>query len=162
MAAPRVARFVSVDGDYVGLSGFGNQTEQQPFLTTVPLPVPHCAGAGVAAQLRLNAKTSVVGFVAAELRCGGAPCLGGYTIERASRIKGNFISKPAGWGDPGLPGDFRLDLKPLEGEHVAVHLVLPDAELYSVAFVCASGGESGTTTLESDDGVQPPGVRYTS
>ena len=124
---------------------------QRPFDTAQHAPV------GLVADIGCDH-----GFVAAELRCGGAPCLGGYTIERASRIKGNFISRPAGWGDPGLPGDFRLDLKPLEGEHVAVHLVLPDAELYSVAFVCASGGESGTTTLESDDGVQPPGVRYTS
>lgn len=138
--------FVSVDGDYAGLSGFGNDTAQQPFLTTVPLPVPSCTGHGQHARLLLNVKTSVVGFVAAELRCDRVVCPGGFGIERATRIKGNFISKSAGWGDPGVVGDFRRDLKELEGKDVAVHLVLPDAEVYSLKFECMS-----SPSLKSDD-----------
>ena len=138
--------FVSVDGDYAGLQGFGNDTSHMPTVTTIPLAVPPCAG-HTAAQLQLNLKSSVVGFVAAELRCAGggggnraspvASVCKGYSLERASRIRGNFIAKPAGWGDPGVPGDFTDTLKPLEGQMVSVHLVLPDTELYSIAFVCA-------------------------
>ena len=136
--------WVSIDGDYAGLQGFGNDTSHMPSVTTVPLPVPEC-GSQAAAQLRLNVKTSVVGFVAAELRCAGkgkASTFGAtgaceaYSLARASRIRGNFISKPAGWGDPGEPGDFTDSLKPLEGKAVSVHLVMPDAELYSLSFAC--------------------------
>lgn len=127
--------WVSADGDYAGLSGFGNDTTRQPSVTTVPLPVP-CCGDSSAAQLWLNMKTSVVGFIAVELRCAGGTVCQGYTLERASRIRGNFIARPAGWGDPGVPGDFTNGLKVLEGEAVSVHLVLPDAEVYSVSLVC--------------------------
>ena len=71
-----------------------------------------------------------------ELRCAGGTVCQGYTLERASRIRGNFIARPAGWGGPGVPGDFTNGLKALEGEAVSVHLVLPDAEVYSVSLVC--------------------------
>lgn len=130
--------WVSVDGDYTGLEGFGNDTSRMPCITTNPLTVPKCENRWVA-QLRLNVKTSVVGFSAAELRCptDQSHLCAAYSLERASRIRGNFISKKVGWGDPGVPGDFTDSLKPLEGQMVSVHLVIPDAELYSLSFVCA-------------------------
>ena len=151
--------WVSASGDYAGLGGFGNATAGQPSLTTVPLAVPRC-GAGQAAALRLNILSSVVGYVAVELRCGEAACPG-YDLGRSSRLRGNFIAKPAGWGDPAIGGDFVDTLKPLEGsawphspppsllwdecrdrvrvraEEVSVHLVMPDAEVFSLTLLCA-------------------------
>ena len=134
---------MSVDGDYAGLHGFGNDTSHMPSITTVALPVPQCAG-HTGAQLQLNMKSSVVGFIAVELRCavGGEGTLSvgslcdSYSLKRASRIRGNFIAKPAGWGDPGVPGVFTDSLKPLEGQMISVHLVMPDTEIYSLSFVC--------------------------
>ena len=96
------------------------------------------------AKLQLNMKSSVVEFMAAELRCAcedestssvGSVC-SSYSLDWASRIRGNFIAKPAGWSDPGVPGDFTDSLKPLEGQIVSVHLVMPATELYSLSFAC--------------------------
>jgi len=87
--------------------------------------------------------------VGVELQKGatGEP-IPGFTLAETNCIKGNFIARPASWGDPNItqvafhrfvttnPNNFSRSLNQLAGQKIKIKLVLPAAQLFSLAFVC--------------------------
>ena len=85
-------------------------------------------------QLYLNLETSVVGYVAVEIRDhdSGRP-VAGYELEAADRLKGAAVSAVASW-----QGGRLASLSALAGKKVSLHVAMADAKLYSVRMGCAA------------------------
>ena len=90
------------DGFGSVLGGYGGTPAepQHGEITTVPIALPACNSSHDDLQLRLNLVSSVSGAVRAELRdVEGAP-LPGYELAASDAIRGNFVDRTVGWGDP--------------------------------------------------------------
>ena len=125
----RLDGFVSIDADF----RWDNDTAKMPQFTTVPVRVPPIASCSNGTiQLRLNAQTNVVGFVAVELLNIGQP-IPGFARNESDIIVGNFLSRPATWRGG------QANVSSLAGREVQLHVMFAAARVFSFQFVCNSG-----------------------
>jgi len=109
-----------------------------PSFVTVPLLVPTCPPPGFP-RLLVNALTSVVGYVAIELRGDSPDPLPSFTFDLSTRIKGNYIARAASWRQEG--GHFTQSLAGLAGKSVRVAARIPGAKVFSLTLECTAGKE---------------------
>jgi hypothetical protein len=122
---------------------------------TLPVTLPTCPG-GTQLQLRLNAQTTVGGWLAVGVAdaASGAP-ISGWGLPDAARWSGNAIRKPAGWGGGADGVDWELgangsgggvdavsyDLTPLAGTAVVLQVRMCRAHLWSWIAACVSAAK---------------------
>ena len=118
---------------------FHAPADMLPSFVTVPLSVPICPAPGFP-RLLVNALTSVVGYVAIELRGADSPDpLPSFTFDLSTRIKGNYIARAASWRQEG--GHFTQSLAGLAGKSVRVAARIPGAKVFSLTLECTAGKE---------------------
>ena len=118
---------------------FNAPADMLPSFVTVPLLVPTCPPPGFP-RLLVNALTSVVGYVAIELRGADSPDpLPSFTFDLSTRIKGNYIARAASWRQEG--GHFTQSLAGLAGKSVRVAARIPGAKVFSLTLECTAGKE---------------------
>ena len=117
---------------------FHAQADMLPSFVTVPLLVPTCPPPGFP-RLLVNALTSVVGYVAVELRGDSPDPLPSFTFDLSTRIKGNYIARAASWRQE--TGHFTQSLAGLAGKSVRVAGLIPGAKVFSLTLECTAGKE---------------------
>ena len=117
---------------------FNAPADMLPLFVTVPLLVPTCPPPGFP-RLLVNALTSVVGYVAVELRGDSPDPLPSFTFDLSTRIKGNYIARAASWRQE--TGHFTQSLAGLAGESVRVAGLIPGAKVFSLTLECTAGKE---------------------
>ena len=118
---------------------FHAPVDMLPSFVTVPLLVPTCPPPGFP-RLLVNALTSVVGYVAIELRGADSPDpLPSFTFDLSTRIKGNYIARAASWRQEG--GHFTQSLAGLAGKSVRVAARISGAKVFSLTLECTAGKE---------------------
>lgn len=86
-------------------------------------------------ELHINAKTSVVGYVAVGLvNATDEKPLPGFAVSDANPITGDFISRPVSWG--ANEGKAYRSLLQFAGLTIQMHTQFPDSILYAIQFVC--------------------------
>ena len=115
---------------------FHASADMLPSFVTVPLLVPTCPPPGFP-RLLVNVLTSVVGYVAVELR--GPDPLPSFTFDLSTRIKGNYIARAASWRQE--TGHFTQSLAGLAGKSVRVAGLIPGAKVFSLTLECTAGKE---------------------
>ena len=117
---------------------FHASADMLPSFVTVPLLVPTCPPPGFP-RLLVNALTSVVGYVAVELRGAHSPDpVPSFTFDLSTRIKGNYIARAASWRQG---GHFTQSLAGLAGKSVRVAARIPGAKVFSLTLECTAGEE---------------------
>ena len=118
---------------------FHAPADMLPLFVTVPLLVPTCPPPGFP-RLLVNALTSVVGYVAVELRGADSPDpLPSFTFDLSTQIKGNYIARAASWRQE--TGHFTQSLAGLAGKSVRVAGLIPGAKVFSLTLECTAGKE---------------------
>ena len=119
---------------------FHASADMLPSFVTVPLLVPTCPPPGFP-RLLVNALTSVVGYVAVELRGAHSPDpLPSFAFDLSTRIKGNYIARAASWRQE-EGGHFTQSLAGLAGKSVRVAARIPGAKVFSLTLECTADKE---------------------
>ena len=105
----RLDGFVSVSAPYEGGS-----------MTTKPFVF---AGE----KLLLNFATSAAGSIRVEIQDAEGTPIPGYSADEAQELIGNYIEHPASWKGG-------TDVSALAGRPIRLHLIMKDADLYSLKF----------------------------